>query len=111
MELRRQGQRYNAARNQLKALQSENGVLSRTMEILKHKLVKEKDKLARLEKVHGVTGFAEQQARLEEISGAKQQKDEEKGKAMEDISQMVQKLQAKIEEQRGTIEPLLNRVR
>ena len=58
-----------------------------------------------------MTGFAEQQARLEEISGAKQQKDEEKGKAMEDISQMVQKLQVKIEEQRETIEPLLNRVR
>ena len=35
----------------LKALQSENGVLSRTMEILNHKLVKEKEKLARLEKV------------------------------------------------------------
>ena len=30
---------------------------------------------------------------------------------MEDISQMVQKLQTKIEEQRETIEPLLNRVR
>ena len=30
---------------------------------------------------------------------------------MEDISQMVQKLQVKIEEQRETIEPLLNRVR
>ena len=45
------------------------------------------------------------------MKGAKQQKDEEKGKAMEDISQMVQKLQKKIEEQRDTIEPLLNRVR
>jgi len=110
-ELRRQGQRYNAARNQLKQLQSENGVLSRTMEILGHKLIKEKEKLARLEKVHGVTGFAEQQQRLEEISGAKQEKDAEKGKAMEDIAQMVDKLQNKIEEQRETIEPLLNRVR
>ena len=30
---------------------------------------------------------------------------------MEDIAQMVDKLQLKIEEQRETIEPLLNRVR
>ena len=33
------------------------------------KLEKEKDKLATLEKQHGVTGFAELQSRLEEVSG------------------------------------------
>jgi len=68
-ELRRQGQKYNQARNHLKSLQSENGVLSRTVEILNHKLEKEKEKLAALEKQHGVTGFAELQSRLEEVSG------------------------------------------
>ena len=33
------------------------------------KLEKEKEKLAALEKQHGVTGFAELQSRLEEVSG------------------------------------------
>merc|ERR1712062_371947 len=110
-ELRRQGQKYNAARNHLKALQSENGVLSRTIEVLNHKLSKEKDKLKQLEEAHGVSGFAELQSRLEEVSGQKQKKDEEKGQTMEDISRMVQELNSKIEAKREVIEPLLNRVR
>jgi len=110
-ELRRQGQKYNQARNHLKSLQSENGVLSRTVEILNHKLEKEKEKLSALEKQHGVTGFAELQSRLEEVSGQKQKKDQEKGQTMEDISRMVTELNSKIEAKREIIEPLLNRVR
>ena len=98
------------------------------------KLEKEKEKLAALEKQHGVTGFAELQSRLEEVSGnsslfldartpanslditrffkgQKQKKDQEKGQTMEDISRMVTELNSKIEAKREIIEPLLNRVR
>ena len=41
-----------------------------TRGVVSHKkLEKEKEKLAALEKQHGVTGFAELQSRLEEVSG------------------------------------------
>ena len=41
-----------------------------TRDVVSHKkLEKEKEKLAALEKQHGVTGFAELQSRLEEVSG------------------------------------------
>lgn len=110
-ELRRQGQKYNAARNHLKFLQSENGVLSRTLEIIQKQLNNEKQKLSQLEKLHGVSGFSELQSKLEEVSGKKQQKDQLKGETMEDISRLVQELNQKIAEKRDVIEPLLNRVR
>lgn len=111
VELRRQGQKYNAARNQLKFLQSENGVLSRTLEVLQRQLNSEREKLAQLEKLHGVSGFSELQSKLEEVSGMKQEKDQQKGETMEDISRLVQELNKKIAEKRDVIEPLLNRVR
>lgn len=111
IELRRQGQKYNAARNHLKFLQSENGVLSRTLELLQKQLNSEKEKLKQLEKMHGVSGFSELQSKLEEVSGKKQEKDQQKGETMEDISQLVQQLNQKIAEKRDIIEPLLNIVR
>jgi len=110
-ELRRQGQKYNASRNELKFLQSENGVLSRTLEILSRQLASEKEKLAELERIHGVSGFSELQSKLEEVSGLKQAKDQQKGETMEDISRLVQELNQKIADKRDVIEPLLNRVR
>lgn len=110
-ELRRQGQKYNSSRNELKFLQSENGVLSRTLEILSRQLASEKEKLAELERIHGVSGFSELQSKLEEVSGLKQAKDQQKGETMEDISRLVQELNQKIADKRDVIEPLLNRVR
>ena len=86
-------------------------MLSRTEEVLEQKLKKEKESLSALEEAHGVSGFAELRQRLEEVSGKKQLKDEEKGQTMEDISMMVQELNQKISEKRNIIEPLLNRVR
>jgi hypothetical protein len=63
----------------LKFLQSENGVLSRTLELLQKQLNSEKEKLKQLEKMHGVSGFSELQSKLEEVSGKKQEKDQQKG--------------------------------
>ena len=75
------GQKYNTARGHLKFLQSENGVLSRTLEVVQKQLKNEKGKLKELEEIHGVSGFAELQSKLEEVSGMKQKKDEQKGTA------------------------------
>ena len=63
----------------MKFLQSENGVLSRTLELLQKQLNSEKEKLKQLEKMHGVSGFSELQSKLEEVSGKKQEKDQQKG--------------------------------
>ena len=76
------GQKYNTARGHLKFLQSENGVLSRTLEVVQKQLKNEKGKLKELEEIHGVSGFAELQSKLEEVSGMKQKKDEQKGTAL-----------------------------
>ena len=73
------GQKYNTARGHLKFLQSENGVLSRTSEVVQKQLRNEKERLKELEEIHGVSGFAELQSKLEEVSGMKQKKDQQKG--------------------------------
>ncbi|CAG5095129.1 Oidioi.mRNA.OKI2018_I69.XSR.g14046.t1.cds [Oikopleura dioica] len=110
-KMRQEGKKYNDARKMLKYLQQENGLLSRTAELTKKNLQTEEEKLEELERQHGVTGFTELQAKLEAVSTLKQDKDHQKEKTMEEIAQLSEELNAKINAKRESIEPVLKEVR
>ncbi|CAD5114753.1 DgyrCDS3793 [Dimorphilus gyrociliatus] len=109
--LRTKSTTYKKKRAELAELRSELGVLGRTEEILKNRHHDIQRQLGKIEKKHGVSGFRETQEKLENISGAKQEVDEMKGKTLEDISVMVKKFNNKIAEKKNSLAPIIKELR
>jgi len=102
---------YKKKRQELAELRAENGVLSRTEDILKGKDVQTQALLANIEGKYGVSGFHETQEELEKVSTLKSELDEEKGKTLEDISQMVVQLTNTIAEKKSNLAPVIKELR
>lgn len=102
---------YKKKRQELAELKAEFGVLSRTSEILRGKDQQTQALLANIEGKHGVSGFHQTQEELEKISTLKSELDEEKGKTLEDISQMVVQLTNTIAEKKSNLAPAIKELR
>ena len=64
-----------------------------------------------LEKKMGVSGFLEAQDKLEQVSAAKSDIDENKGRTLEEISELVQQLNARIADKKTSLAPLVRDLR
>jgi len=78
---------------------------------LKGKDVQTQALLANIEGKYGVSGFHETQEELEKVSTLKSELDEEKGKTLEDISQMVVQLTNTIAEKKSNLAPVIKELR
>ena len=59
----------------------------------------------------GVSGFLDAQDKLEQVSAAKSDIDEQKGKTLEEISQMVEQLNTRIADKKTSLAPMVRDLR
>jgi len=102
---------YKKKRQELSELQAEVGVLSRTEEILKSKDQHSQAFLSNLEEKHGVSGFHQTQDELEKVSTKKSELDEQKGKTLEEMSQLVVQLTNTITDKKSSLAPIIKELR
>ena len=106
-DLRVKSNVYKQRRAELNDLKAEYGILSRTLEILRAQEGALSDSLDRIETQQGVKGFRETRDLLERISDEKANTDEEKGRTLEEMSNLVRVLNSKINEKKVLLAPLL----
>lgn len=98
----------NKKQEELERLEREGHVLGRTEKILEAEL-EESIRLVRdFEKRVGVEGLCDMEDRLEDLTKQKGQIDQVKGKNLEELSGLVQKMTHQISERRGKLQPLVD---
>ncbi|KAK4005129.1 hypothetical protein OUZ56_006851 [Daphnia magna] len=110
-DLRVKSNVYKQRRAELNDLKAEYGILSRTLEILRAQEGGLTENLDRIETQQGVKGFRETRDLLEKISDEKANTDEEKGRTLEEMSNLVRILNSKISEKKVLLAPLLRELR
>ncbi|KAK3094389.1 hypothetical protein FSP39_001105 [Pinctada imbricata] len=110
-KLRSKSTIYKKKRQEIAELRAEHGVLSRTEEILRQRDEHMNRQLEAVESKAGVTGYRKTQEQLEKVSAAKSELDEQKGRTLEDISDMVQRLTKKIAEKKNSLAPIIKELR
>ncbi|XP_028405978.1 intraflagellar transport protein 81 homolog isoform X1 [Dendronephthya gigantea] len=110
-KLRSKSTVYKKKRQELTELRAEYGVLSRSEEILKGREGQLNDHLSQLEVQKGVSGFHDTQEELEKVSSVKSGLDEQKGKSLDEISDMVRKLNSTIVEKKSSLAPIIKELR
>lgn len=102
---------YKKKRQELAEIRAEYGVLARTEEILRGKDETFQEQLASLEAKKGVAGYHDTQEELEKVSAIKSELDEQKGKTLEDISELVRTLNATIADKKSALAPVIKELR
>ncbi|KND05085.1 uncharacterized protein SPPG_00760 [Spizellomyces punctatus DAOM BR117] len=110
-ELRAKSTIYKKKKAELSAITAEFGILQRTEEILTSRQKTMEDSLTALEKRHGVAGFHIAQETLEKVSERKAEIDEVKGRTLEEISGIIQKLTNNINEKKSFLAPIIQELR
>ncbi|XP_078083589.1 intraflagellar transport protein 81 homolog [Mustelus asterias] len=110
-KLRSKSTVYKKKRQELAELRTEYGVLQRTEEILKQRHEAIQQQLQAVEAKHGITGFSDTQEELERVSALKSELDEVKGRTLDEMSEMVKKLNALIAEKKTALAPVIKELR
>ncbi|XP_030837564.1 intraflagellar transport protein 81 homolog isoform X2 [Strongylocentrotus purpuratus] len=110
-KLRGKSTDYKRKRQELAELRAELGVLSRTEEILKQRDEQIQHRLSKLEAKKGVAGYHDTQEELEKVSTIKSELDDVKGRTLEDMSHLVQKLNTSIASKKANLAPIIKELR
>uniref|UniRef100_A0A3P9MMX8 Intraflagellar transport protein 81 homolog n=1 Tax=Oryzias latipes TaxID=8090 RepID=A0A3P9MMX8_ORYLA len=110
-KLRSKGTAYKKKRQELSELNAEYGVLQRTEEILRQKHEAVQEKLEAVEDEKGISGYSNTQEELERVSAIKTELDEKKGRTLEDMSEMVKRLNSLIVEKKSALAPIIKELR
>ncbi|XP_076807172.1 intraflagellar transport protein 81 homolog [Clavelina lepadiformis] len=110
-KLRAKNMQYKKNRGELAEIRSEHGVLSRTEAVLQKLNDETNRNVAKMENRKGVSGFRETQDELEKVSAKKSELDEVKHRTLDDMSDMVQQLNALILEKKSLMSPIVKEVR
>ncbi|XP_034027169.1 intraflagellar transport protein 81 homolog [Thalassophryne amazonica] len=110
-KLRSKGILYKNKRQEIAELKTEYGVLQRTEEILRQKHEAVQEKLQTLEAEKGICGYSDTQDELERVSAVKSELDEKKSRTLDDMSEMVKKLNAMIAEKKSALAPAIKQLR
>uniref|UniRef100_A0A3P9HR24 Intraflagellar transport protein 81 homolog n=1 Tax=Oryzias latipes TaxID=8090 RepID=A0A3P9HR24_ORYLA len=110
-KLRSKGTAYKKKRQELSELNAEYGVLQRTEEILRQKHEAVQEKLQAVEDEKGISGYSNTQEELERVSAIKTELDEKKGRTLDDMSEMVKRLNSLIVEKKSALAPIIKELR
>ncbi|KAJ7994081.1 hypothetical protein DPEC_G00262230 [Dallia pectoralis] len=110
-KLRSKGTVYKKKRQEITELRAEYGVLQRTEEVLKQRHDIGQKQLQSTEAQKGISGYSHTQEELERVSAIKSELDEMKGRSLDDMSEMVKKLNSTIVEKRTALAPILKELR
>ncbi|XP_054466972.1 intraflagellar transport protein 81 homolog [Anoplopoma fimbria] len=111
VKLRSKGTVYKKQRQEIAELKAEYGVLQRTEEILKQRHETVQQKLQTVEAEKGISGYSNTQEELERVSAIKSELDEKKGRTLDDMSEMVKKLNSMIVEKKSALAPIIKELR
>ncbi|XP_070760629.1 intraflagellar transport protein 81 homolog [Enoplosus armatus] len=110
-KLRSKGTVYKKKRQDIAELKAEYGVLQRTEEILKQRHETVQQKLQSVEAEKGISGYSNTQEELERVSAIKSELDEKKGRTLDDMSEMVKKLNSMIVKKKSALAPIIKELR
>ncbi|XP_072244637.1 intraflagellar transport protein 81 homolog [Leuresthes tenuis] len=110
-KLRSKGTAYKKKRQEIAELKAEYGVVQRTEEILKQRHETVQQKLQTVEAEKGISGYSDTQEELERVSAIKSELDERKGRTLDDMSEMVKKLNSMIVEKKSALAPIIKELR
>ncbi|KAM4578803.1 intraflagellar transport protein 81 homolog [Fundulus diaphanus] len=110
-KLRSKGTTYKKKKQEIAELRAEYGVLQRTEEILKRRHDTVQQKLQTVEAEKGISGYSDTQEELERVSAIKSELDEKKGRTLDDMSEMVKKLNSMIAEKKSALAPIIKELR
>ncbi|XP_069475660.1 intraflagellar transport protein 81 homolog [Ambystoma mexicanum] len=102
---------FKKKRQELAELRAEHGVLQRTEEILKQRHESVQQQLQTIEQKRGISGYSDTQEELERVSALKSEMDEVKGRTLDDMSDMVKKLNAMIAGKKSALAPVIKELR
>ncbi|KAI5095291.1 intraflagellar transport protein 81-like, partial [Silurus meridionalis] len=102
---------YKKRRQEMAELKAEFGVVQRTEEILRQRHTAAQQHLQSLEAQRGISGFSETQEELERVSTIKGELDELKGRRLDNMSEMVKKINLAISEKKSALSPLIKELR
>ncbi|XP_039905930.1 intraflagellar transport protein 81 homolog isoform X1 [Simochromis diagramma] len=110
-KLRSKGTVYKKKRQEIAELKADYGVVQRTEEILKQRHDAVQQKLQAVEAEKGISGYSDTQEELERVSAIKSELDEKKGRTLDDMSEMVKKLNSMIVEKKSALAPIIKELR
>ncbi|XP_051509708.1 intraflagellar transport protein 81 homolog [Myxocyprinus asiaticus] len=110
-KMRGKSSTYKKKRQEIAELKMEYGVLQRTEEILRERHTAGQQQLQSLEAQQGISGYSDTQEELERVSAIKSELDEMKGRTLDDMSEMVKKLNSMIAEKKSALSPLIKDLR
>ncbi|EEQ98343.1 Intraflagellar transport, putative [Perkinsus marinus ATCC 50983] len=109
--LREKTKKFKSAKSEMQRLRSEGSILKRTEQLLKEKLEDSKRRLRAVEEEYGVVGHDELESRLMEASEAKSAADAKKGSQMEELSEVVTKINLLLREKKNELAPRIKVLR
>ncbi|XP_019504502.1 PREDICTED: intraflagellar transport protein 81 homolog isoform X2 [Hipposideros armiger] len=90
---------------------AEFGILQRTEELLKQRHENIQHQLQTIEEKKGISGYSYTQEELERVSALKSEVDEMKGRTLDDMSEMVKKLNSLVSEKKSALAPVIKELR
>ncbi|XP_053328825.1 intraflagellar transport protein 81 homolog [Spea bombifrons] len=110
-KLRGKSSVFKKKRQELAELGAECGVLQRTEQILKQRHESVQQQLQVIEQKRGISGYSDTQEELERVSALKSEVDEMKGRTLDDMSEMVKKLNSIIANKKSALAPVIQELR
>ncbi|XP_077811075.1 intraflagellar transport protein 81 homolog isoform X18 [Macaca mulatta] len=92
-------------------LKAEFGLLQRTEELLKQRHENIQQQLQTMEEKKGISGYSYTQEELERVSALKSEVDEMKGRTLDDMSEMVKKLNSLVSEKKSALASVIKELR
>ncbi|NXS53162.1 IFT81 protein, partial [Brachypteracias leptosomus] len=110
-KLRSKSKLFKQKRQELAEIRAECGVLQRTEELLKQQNKAIQQQLQAMEDKKGISGYSHIQEELERVSAVKSEMDEMKGRTLENMSEMVKKLNSMVAEKKASLAPIIKELR
>ncbi|KFP63035.1 Intraflagellar transport protein 81 [Cariama cristata] len=110
-KLRSKNTFYKKKRLEIAEITAEYGILQRTEELLKQRHEAVQQQLQAIEDKKGISGYSYTQEELERVSAVKSEMDEMKGRTLDNMSEMVKKLNTMVAEKKASLAPVIKELR
>ncbi|XP_056360291.1 intraflagellar transport protein 81 homolog isoform X2 [Oenanthe melanoleuca] len=110
-KLRSKNTFYKKKRLEIAEITAEYGILQRTEELLRQRHEAIQQQLQAIEEKKGISGYSYTQEELERVSAVKSEMDEVKGQTLDNMSEMVKKLNAMVAEKKASLAPVIKELR
>ncbi|XP_054852960.1 intraflagellar transport protein 81 homolog isoform X2 [Eublepharis macularius] len=110
-KLRSKNTVYKKKRLEIAEITAEYGVLQRTEELLQQRHEDIQQQLKAIEDKKGISGYSYTQEELERVSAVKSEMDEVKGRTLDNMSEMVKKLNTLVADKKSSLAPIIKDLR